>query len=109
MGSFFFADTANGDSYLQLLRDQVWPESADWPHIDAVIFQQDCALPHFARQVKDWLHETFPDRWLGRGEPYDWPPMSPDLTPVDLSVWGIVKENGLIQAIKLLARADRSY
>ena len=92
VGPFFFRETVTGDSYLQLLQNEVWGEIADWPDIDAIIFQQDGAPPHFARQVKDWLHETFPGRWLGRGGPYDWPPRSPDLTPVDFSVWGIVKE-----------------
>ncbi len=92
VGPFFFEESVTGDSYLQLLEDKVWPEIADWPDIDAVILQQDGAPPHFARQVREWLDDSFPGRWLGRRGPIEWPPRSPDLTPVDFSVWGIVKE-----------------
>ena len=29
--------------------------------------------------------------WIGRGGTITWPPLSPDLTPMDVSVWGYVK------------------
>ncbi len=41
--------------------------------------------------VRNWLDETFPERWLGRRGPVDWPPRSPDLTPPDFFLWGVVK------------------
>jgi hypothetical protein len=30
--------------------------------------------------------------WIGRGGMISWPPRSPDLTPLDFSVWGNVKD-----------------
>jgi hypothetical protein len=30
-------------------------------------------------------------RWIGRGGPIAWPPRSPDLTPLDIFLWGYVK------------------
>ena len=30
--------------------------------------------------------------WIGRSETIAWPPRSPDLTPLDFSVWGYVKD-----------------
>ena len=30
--------------------------------------------------------------WTGRGGTTIWPPRSPDLTPLDVSVWGYVKD-----------------
>lgn len=31
-------------------------------------------------------------RWIGRGGPVQWPPRSPDLTPLDFFLWGRIKE-----------------
>ncbi|MCP4489021.1 MAG: transposase, partial [Gammaproteobacteria bacterium] len=92
IGPFFFQGTVSGDSYLKLITEEVWPEIADWPDLDAVLWQQDGAPPHYSLTVREYLDETFPNRWIGRRGPIDWPPRSPDLTPLDFSVWGIVKE-----------------
>ncbi|EZA51396.1 hypothetical protein X777_09665, partial [Ooceraea biroi] len=42
----------------------------------------------FARNILD---ESFPDRWIGRGGRISWPARSPDLTPLDLFLWGHLK------------------
>jgi hypothetical protein len=55
-------------------------------------FQQDGAPAHFARPVKAFLNDNFPGRWIGRGGPVDWPAYSPDLTPCDFWLWGMVKD-----------------
>jgi hypothetical protein len=39
-------------------------------------------------QVTQYLNQTFPERWIGRGGPVHWPPRSPDLTPLDFGLWG---------------------
>uniref|UniRef100_A0A914UQ01 Transposase n=1 Tax=Plectus sambesii TaxID=2011161 RepID=A0A914UQ01_9BILA len=53
---------------------------------------QDGALPHFAKDVRDWLNEHFVGRWMGRGSPtMPWPSHSPDLTPCDFFLWGFIK------------------
>ena len=41
--------------------------------------------------MRDYLNESFPNRWLGRGGPVPWPPRLPDLTPLDYYVWGHMK------------------
>jgi len=41
--------------------------------------------------VRENLNESFPNRWLGRGGTVAWPPMSPDLTPIDYYLWGHMK------------------
>jgi hypothetical protein len=43
----------------------------------------DGAPAHHAAPVRNWLNEHFDERWIGRGEPFRWPPRSPDLTPLD--------------------------
>lgn len=42
------------------------------------------------------LKEHFPSRWIGRGSstspvPLPWPPLSPDRTTPDNSLWGSIK------------------
>jgi hypothetical protein len=33
-----------------------------------------------------------PGRWAGRDRPIQWPPRSPDLTPLDFFLWGYDKD-----------------
>ena len=42
--------------------------------------------------LMDYLDHTFPGRWIGRSGPLPWPPHSPDLTPRDFWLWGMVKQ-----------------
>ena len=34
---------------------------------------------------------TFPNRWIGRQGPIEWPARSPELTPPDFYLWGLLK------------------
>lgn len=51
------------------------------------IFQQDGAPAHTANKTQDWLKKEFPD-FLPREL---WPPSSPDLNPMDYSVWSYLE------------------
>ena len=66
-------------------------------------FQHDGAPPHYTRHVRDYLNESFHNRWLGRGGPVAWPPRSPDLTPLDYYLWGHMKT--LVYETKVESRA----
>jgi hypothetical protein len=57
----------------------------------------DGAPPHFALHVHDYLNETFPGQWIGRGSesssaPFARSPRNPDLTTPDSALWGFIKE-----------------
>ena len=59
-------------------------------------FQQDGAPAHFALDVRAYLNDIFPDRWIGHGSvnspaPMSWIPRSSDLSACDNSLWGYVK------------------
>lgn len=88
IGPFFFENTVTGESYLKLLRDEFWPLVQE----DNYFFQQDGATPHYAIVVRDWLNQTMPERWIGRRGPVEWPSRSPDLTPMDFFLWGVLKD-----------------
>ena len=89
IGPYFFDTTVTADNYLEMLKTFFLPRITE--HADRVIFMQDGAPPHFGKTVRDWLDETFPDRWMGRRGPIEWPPRSPDLTPCDFFLWGFLK------------------
>ncbi|ERL90811.1 hypothetical protein D910_08157, partial [Dendroctonus ponderosae] len=48
--------------------------------------------------------ERFPNRWMGRGGPISWLARSPDLTPLDIHVWGRIKE--LVSAGEIHTREE---
>ncbi|CAF2265037.1 unnamed protein product [Rotaria magnacalcarata] len=49
----------------------------------------DGAPPHFSIDVRRYLDDHFPRRWIVRGGSIRWAPRSPDLTPLDFFLWGI--------------------
>ena len=51
------------------------------------VFQRGGAPQHFRREVTSYLNRTV-IAWIGRGGTIAWPPIFPDLTPPDFSVWG---------------------
>ncbi|EFA01476.1 hypothetical protein TcasGA2_TC007025 [Tribolium castaneum] len=44
--------------------------------------------------VRQWLQKNCAGRWIGRGNeaPHFWSPRSPDLNPLNLYVWGTIKQ-----------------
>jgi hypothetical protein len=80
IGRYFFAErTVTSHSYLDMSEMFAVPRFDD----DNVIFKQDGALVRYANIVTEFLDETFPQRWIGRGGWKQWPPCSPELTPLD--------------------------
>lgn len=41
--------------------------------------------------ITDHLCRIFGDRWIGRGDPIAWLPRSPNLSPLDIYLWGDMK------------------
>jgi hypothetical protein len=52
-----------------------------------LLFQHDGAPAHYGEDVRQWLNETCPGTWIGRGWPIAWPPRSLDLTSIDFFLW----------------------
>lgn len=79
----------NTEAYLKILSAEVKPwVEANYPEGNYV-FQQDGAPAHTAKKTQKWLDENLADYW--RKEM--WPPQSPDLSPLDYSIWATVEES----------------
>jgi hypothetical protein len=66
--SFFAETTVSGFSYLDMLENWLFPQLNQ--DSDDHIFQQDGALPHFYREVREVLNHVLPQRWIRRYEPH---------------------------------------
>ncbi|XP_057657376.1 uncharacterized protein LOC130894512 [Diorhabda carinulata] len=92
IGPYFFDTTVTGAAYLDLLME-LREELNNNPDFSGRVLtlQQDGAPAHYAVIVREFLNQNFPD-WIGRRGQVEWPPRSPDLTPLDFAVWGILKD-----------------
>lgn len=104
MGPIFFEGIVTGAIYLNALRNTIVPQLQLRDDFQTLYFQQDGAPPHFSLAVRNYLDEIFKQKWIGRRGPIEFPPRSPDLTPMDFSVWGIVKD--LVYVKKPLSLGD---
>ncbi|GAA57304.1 transposable element Tc3 transposase [Clonorchis sinensis] len=108
---FFFDATVSGDSYLHMLQAPVIPQLKQHKR-SSTVFQQDGAPPHYSNQLRTYLREQFSDeRVIARGFPNFWPAKSPDLTPLDYWLWGMIKarvyhENKPKNLVELRARIE---
>ena len=105
IGPFVLENNLRGDTYEVFLRNELPCLLEDIPLMvrSQMYFQHDGAPAHYSRLVREYLHASFPNRWLGRLGPVAWPPRSPDLTPLDYYIWGHMKT--LVYETKVDSRA----
>lgn len=95
VGPHFFEHHLNGQIYLQFLEHELnnllqhIPENV----VPRLWYQHDGAPAHSTLNVRNCLDIRFPDRWIGRGGPQNWPARSPDLSLLDFFLWGFVKNS----------------
>lgn len=96
--------TLNSTGYLDLLRNQLPGLLENEPQeiVQTMWLQNDGCPAHYAREVRAYLNEAFPERWIGRMGPILWPPRSPDLNPLDFFYWGCLKDKVYSQPITSL-------
>jgi hypothetical protein len=91
-GHFFSLEkTINGQVYLDMLENFLFPQSEQNDLTNTIIFLQDSLPPHFSRHVMEVLIEAFVGRLIGKGGSILWTPRSTDLTPLGFVFWGYVK------------------
>lgn len=77
----------NQHIYKKMLENKLLPWTKKHFKNQFWTFQQDSARPHTAKSVQNWIKNNFPD-FINSQE---WPPSSPDLNPMDYSIWGILE------------------
>ena len=99
IGPVIIRQYMNAQKYLDVINDAVGPELLANPRyqqnadgsISRVWWIQDGASCHRTRAVRERLTALFPDRVVGIGHAVEYPPRSPDLTPLDFFLWGYIK------------------
>lgn len=89
-----FLENLNAETFLNLLNNYLDGFLMDLPLLQRVnlFFQLDGAPAHNSIVVRNWLNLNFPQMWIGRNSPlHEWPPRSPDITPMDFYFWGVIK------------------
>src|ERR1700729_1261998 len=94
IGPYFFEQRVTGAVYLDFLQNHFPGLIAHVPHEtrNEMWFLHDGAPVHHTEPIRTFLNAAYQDRWIGRGGPVQWPARSPDLTKMDFSIWGYVKE-----------------
>lgn len=97
IGPFELPGHLNGESYLEFLRTSLPNLIQDVPEElrSSMWLQNDGCPAHFAVNVRRYLDQAYPNRWIGRLGPILWPPRSPDLNPLDFFLLGMSQRNGL--------------
>lgn len=91
IGPFFFEGSVTGHNYTQMLQNEYLPAMNNLVDINETWLQQDGAPPHYSLEARNWLDMNFTHRWIGRRGKIEYPPRSPDLTPPDFFLWGVLK------------------
>lgn len=94
IGPFFF-NNLNAQTFLDFLNTEFQDAIEELPVLlrRNLYLQLDGSSVHNAIVVRNWLNQNFPLRWIGRNSPLMfWPPRSPDITPLDFYLWGLLKQ-----------------
>ena len=102
----FFLDTdvckVDSTRYIRLLDDELLPGCRHLHPDNNFIFLQDGAPSHRSRQTQQYLAENTP-QFISKD---DWPPNSPDLNPLDYSVWNALSEKVYDRQVKFGSPAE---
>lgn len=93
-GPYFFPETVSGTFYRDILSEFFWPDMVEQlgnRRARFAWFMQDGAPAHTAKESRQLVQTMFSNRCVGRYFNIEWPPRSPDLSPLDFFLWGFVK------------------
>lgn len=94
----------NTEVYIDILAQKVKPWiEANYPD-GTYVFQQDGAPCHTSRKTQEWLDTNLAAFWSKDMSP----PQSPDLTPLDYSVWATVEERACKKPHSSVTALERS-
>ena len=80
-------EKVNSEVYINILATKLLPWLRKTFPAGNYVFQQDSAPAHASRRTQDWLRSNMAEFW----EKDVWPSNSPDLNPLDYSIWSVVE------------------
>ena len=86
---YWFEGSVNGEKYLDMLKNSLWPSIRSRATRQNYWMQQDGAAPHISGPVMDFLRSKFGDNIVSRNTAHIWPPYSPELSPLDFNFWSL--------------------
>lgn len=94
IGPIILPQTLNAERFLELLSEDLPSLLDDVPLTTRrrLMLQMDGCPAHYARVVRNFLNQHYPNRWIGRSGPVGWPARSPDMNPLDYFLWGAMKQ-----------------
>jgi hypothetical protein len=96
IGPYFFdEDIITRSSFIQILENYALLQLKN----NNLLLKLDGIPVHFAHIICGCLNVNFPGRCLGRGGPVAWPPHSRDFMPLDVFLWGYVKDQVYSQRV----------
>ena len=84
----WFEGSVTENTYLNMLKEKVWPALKGFATKKCLWFQQDGARVHTANSCLKFLQEKFPGREISNRLDYEWPPYSADVSMLDFWFWG---------------------
>lgn len=95
VGLHEFPGNLDAEMYVDFLRNTLdgLSENADIDENERqnISWQQDGAPAHRARICTREVTRQFGNQWIGIGAEIPWPANSPDLSPLDFFLWGMLK------------------
>jgi len=93
VGPFFIESNLTAQMYEVILQEQIIPviQEIASQNLNDIYFQQD-RVPLHGVNVRQYLDEIFPDRWIKRRCHIECPVRSPDLNLFDYFLEGIFKK-----------------
>lgn len=93
IGPYIYEENLTAERYERFLRTQLMDYLEDIPlnQLREIWWHQDGAPAHTSREARIALNELFPNKWIGKYGSIEWPPRSPDLSPLDYFLWGHLK------------------
>ena len=85
--------SVNGDCYLNLLQNKVWPRLRHTATRSSLWWMQDGAPPHCTNAAITFLNKKFQGRVISRRTANPWPAHSPDLNPLDFHFWAAAQNH----------------
>lgn len=94
IGPYFLDGNLNQYAYLEILQNylQNYLNEMNLAKRQKIYYQQDGCSAHSTLLIRNYLDNTFGEKWIGRFGPQPYPPRSPDLTIMDFYFWGKLKQ-----------------